>query len=310
MTAEQIIKDLQNDRVKKVIHDGDYSAEIDDQCALAYCLGSEKIEVLGANAAAFYEYPVAIDTEEVMLRSYREIERVYKYCGLTGDEVPYFEGARSQINNNPGFAPSDSPAARNIIKLAHELDEPLYVIVTGPCTNVVSAYLLDPSIKDKIVVVWVGGLAIEHEHATVPHHEWNICADIAAARILMDEDIPLVFLPCEPHGTADISMPFRYFEKISGDSEGAEFFRHILPSKEVDEEKYKTKIKVMCDLMGPAAVIDPSMMRISIIPAPIVEDGPKYVLDPNRRSIVYGTWPDSDRITEDALRCIDRFVNR
>ncbi len=310
MTAEQIIKDLQSDRVKKVIADGDYSAEIDDQCALAYCLGSEKLEVLGVNAAAFYEFPVATDTEEVMLRSYREIERVYDYCGLTREEVPYFEGARTQINNNPGHTPSDSPAARNIIKLAHELDEPLYIIVTGPCTNAVSAYLLDPSIRDNIVVVWVGGLAIEHEHATVPHHEWNICADIAAARILMDEEIPLVFLPCEPHGTADICMPFRNFEKIGGDSRGAEFFRHVLPYKEVSVEQYKTKNKVMCDLLGPASVIDPSMMKVDIIPAPIVEEGPRYVLDPSRRKIVYGTYPDSDRITADALRCIDRFVNR
>ncbi|MBR6916217.1 MAG: hypothetical protein IKN36_07645, partial [Clostridia bacterium] len=109
MTAEQILEDLRSDRVKKVIADGDYSAEIDDQCALAYCLGSEKIEVIGVNAAAFYEYPVAVDTEEVMLRSYKEIERVYDYTGLTGDEVPYFEGARSQISNNPGLTPTDSP---------------------------------------------------------------------------------------------------------------------------------------------------------------------------------------------------------
>ena len=310
MTAEQILEDLRSDRVKKVIADGDYSAEIDDQCALDYCLGSEKIEVIGVNAAAFYEYPVAVDTEEVMIRSYKEIERVYDYTGLSGDEVPYFEGARSQISNNPGFTPTDSPAARHIIKCAHESDEPIYVIVTGPCTNVVSAYLLDPSIKEKIVVVWVGGLCLENEHAFETHHEWNICADVTAAKYLMDSDLPLVFLPCEPHGTVDISMHFRDFEKIKGDNRGAEFFRHVLPSKEVDEEKYRTKIKVMCDLAGPAVVIDPSMMVTKIIPAPIVEDGPKYRLDDSRRKIVYGYYPDSDRITADALRCIERFVNR
>ncbi len=310
MTPEQILADLRSDRVKTVIADGDYSAEIDDQCALAYCLGSEKIKVIGVNAAAFYEDPVAVDTEEVMIRSYKEIERVYDYTGLTGDELPYFEGARSQISNNPDHAPSDSPAARNIIKAAHESDEPVYVIVTGPCTNVVSAYLLDPSIKDNIVVVWVGGLALENEHAFERHHEWNICADVEAAKILMREDIPLVFLPCEPHGTADIWMYFRDFGKIKGDNRGAEFFRHVLPSKEVNEEQYKTKIKVMCDLAGPASVIDPSMMKISVIKAPIVEDGPKYVLDPNGREIIYGIYPDSERITTDALRCIEKFVNR
>ena len=47
MTPEQILADIKSDRVKKVIMDGDYSAEIDDQYTLAYAYGHEKIEVLG-----------------------------------------------------------------------------------------------------------------------------------------------------------------------------------------------------------------------------------------------------------------------
>ena len=59
MTAEQILKDLKSDRIKKVIFDGDMCAEIDDQFALAYCIGSDKIDLLAVNATAYYEEPDA-----------------------------------------------------------------------------------------------------------------------------------------------------------------------------------------------------------------------------------------------------------
>ena len=58
MTPEQILQDLRSDRVKKVIMDGDYSAEIDDQYTLAYAYGHEKLEVLGVNAVAEINYAV------------------------------------------------------------------------------------------------------------------------------------------------------------------------------------------------------------------------------------------------------------
>ena len=53
MTLEQILEDIKNDRVKKIILDSDIAIEMDDQYALAYCLGSEKIQLLSANGGTF-----------------------------------------------------------------------------------------------------------------------------------------------------------------------------------------------------------------------------------------------------------------
>ena len=50
MTVEQVLQDIRSDRVKKVIDDGDFSAEIGDQYAMAYLMGSDKIDLLGVNA--------------------------------------------------------------------------------------------------------------------------------------------------------------------------------------------------------------------------------------------------------------------
>ena len=47
MTMEQILADIRSDRIKKVIHDADMGIEMDDQYALAFCLGaSDKLQLL------------------------------------------------------------------------------------------------------------------------------------------------------------------------------------------------------------------------------------------------------------------------
>lgn len=52
--------------------------------------------------------------------------------------------------------------------------------------------LINPEIAKNIVVVWLGGHSLEF-HDT---KEFNMMQDIAAARVIMKSDIPLVQLPC------------------------------------------------------------------------------------------------------------------
>ena len=75
LTAEQILQDIKTDKVKKVIIDGDFSAECDDQYTLAYALGCEKVEVVGVNASAHFDDKY-VDTHSTMLKSYAEMLRV------------------------------------------------------------------------------------------------------------------------------------------------------------------------------------------------------------------------------------------
>ena len=305
MTPEQIIRDLKSDRVKKVIHDGDFCAEIDDQYALAYCIGSDKIDLLAVNATAYYARSSAPNTEEVMLKSYREIYRVYDALGITDKTYPAFEGARTRITVNENFAPSVSPAAKNIVETVKNSDEVIYVIVTGPCSNVVSACLMEPSIMDKLCVIWLGGNCIIKD---LHFFEWNLNSDYAAAQLLLNMNIPLVMLPCKPNGSEKIVMDHTDFEKIHGDSKGAEFFRKTLPFQVTTPEQYATWKKVMCDLMGPAAIAVPEAINFSIIPAPVICDDEQYAIDSTRRKIIYGIDPNSEMIVADAIAAINKIV--
>ena len=87
MTPKQILEDIRSDRIKKVILDGDYNGEIDDQYTLVYTLGCENMEVLGVCASAQYEEVVAEDTEEVMLRAMRDVRTTYAALDLSEEEL-------------------------------------------------------------------------------------------------------------------------------------------------------------------------------------------------------------------------------
>lgn len=55
--------------------------------------------------------------------------------------------------------PLDSPGSRLIVSEAKKasVEKPLVIVVGGPLTAEADAYLLDPSIADKMVVAWIGG---------------------------------------------------------------------------------------------------------------------------------------------------------
>lgn len=73
-----------------------------------------------------------------------------------------------------------------------EPERPLYVVAIGAITNIASALLLCPHIKDNIVVVWLGGHSLSWPHTNA----FNMVQDISAARVVMMSGVPLVQLPC------------------------------------------------------------------------------------------------------------------
>lgn len=312
LTPEQILADIKSDKVKKVIIDSDFSAECDDQYTLAYALGCDKMEVLAANAVAHYDdrHP---DTYSTMLTSYAECLRVLHASKIDRNTFPNFQGASSQITHNENFAPSDCPAVQNILKLARETDDIIYIITTGPCTDAVSAYLIDPSIADKICVIWLGGASISEFTTNNRFHEWNMCADYKASQILLDSDIPLVMLHASRNGSEQIKMTYDDFISLAdcpnGTSFAGEFYSRHLPRVCASSSDFvEGWVKVMCDFEGAAVISVPDTIDFSIIPAPKLTDEGHYEINESRRKIIWGENPDSDVIVADAIKCIRKVI--
>ena len=67
-----------------------------------------------------------------------------------------------------------------------------YLLYKQSRNQVKVALLLNPSMKDKCVIVWLGGHAWNYPE----NHEFNMRQDVAAARIVFGCGVPFVQLPC------------------------------------------------------------------------------------------------------------------
>ena len=96
MTPEQILNDIYTDRVKKVIVDSDTFNEMDDQYAIAYAIGSDKMDVIALNAAPFKNDRSA-SFEDGMEKSYDEILKLLTLMGAEDMKKNVNRGSRAYL---------------------------------------------------------------------------------------------------------------------------------------------------------------------------------------------------------------------
>lgn len=173
-----------------VVIDTDAYNEIDDQFAISYALRRpDRLHVQALYAAPFLNQR-SVSPEDGMLRSEKEI---HKLLDLMGETRPVFAGSRTYLPDEQ--TPVASPAAEDLCRraMAYSPEKPLFVVALGAITNVASALLMQPEIADRIVIVWLGGHALEWED----NYEFNLRQDIAAARVVYSCGAPLVMLPAQ-----------------------------------------------------------------------------------------------------------------
>lgn len=88
--------------------------------------------------------------------------------------------------------PVASAAADFIVEAANSSDEPLYVAVLGAPTNVASALLMDPSIGEKLIVIFVAGFPSASTHVD---ESFNLLQDLDASRLLFEKCPNLLYIP-------------------------------------------------------------------------------------------------------------------
>ena len=277
-----------------VVLDTDTYNEIDDQFALAYLLRcDDKLNCKAICAAPFHNNR-STGPEDGMERSYDEILKVLKLCGCEHLNSAVFKGSPAYLPNEK--TPVESAAASEIIRLAHEhsTQNPLYVVAIGAITNVASAILLDQTIIDRIVVVWLGGHALHWDSTG----EFNMKQDIAAARVVFGCGVPLVQLPC-----AGVVSNFAISEpELRQWLLGANPLCDYLAQNTIDymNEHHQGKLwsKVVWDVTAVAWLLNEGgrFMSERIIHAPIPEYDRRYSLSEDTHFMKY-VW----HIKRDAL---------
>ena len=282
--------------------DTDAYNEIDDQFALAYLLSYHgKINTRAIYAAPFFNGH-SVSPEDGMEKSYAEILNLLALMGQTDRISSVFRGSRTYLENET--TPVDSEAARHLTEMAMEYapDRPLYVIAIGAITNVASALLMRPEIRDRIVVVWLGG----HSRHWPNTDEFNMMQDVAAARVVFGCGVPLVQIPCNGVASAFTVSEAEMKTWLLGKNRICDYLvRHA-----IDEVTYavgRPWTRVIWDVTAVAWLVDGFTMD-EIIPAPIPEYDLRYGTGCDRHLIKCVYHIHRDRLFEDMVARLTSFT--
>ena len=184
-------------RVRMIV-DTDCKNEADDQFALAHHLMTPMFEVRGIIAAHF-ENGRPDYRGRSMQASYDEIERMLELMELSG-EYPVLKGCAHALPDES--TPVDSEGARFIVQEAMREDpRPLYVALQGAITDLASALLIEPAIRDRLTAIWIGG-----EQYPDGGEEFNLMQDIHAANVVFASGVNLWQVPKNVYKLMDVSL--------------------------------------------------------------------------------------------------------
>jgi inosine-uridine nucleoside N-ribohydrolase len=280
-----------------VILDTDAYNEIDDQYAIAYLLTyGEKLNIKGICAAPFLNEK-ATSVADGMEKSFYEIHKILRLARR--EELIPITYRGSEVFLPDEQTPVVSDAARFMAELANQYtpENPLYIVALGAITNVASALLMNPAMKENTVIVWLGG----HAHHMSHTKEFNMQQDVASARVVFGCGVPVVQLPCM--GVVDVLRTSRYELEhwLYGKNELCDY---LVENATREAESYaagKPWTRVIWDVTPVAWLVagDRPFMTEDLRPIPIPEYDHTYRFDESRHLMRYVTSIDRDAIFED-----------
>lgn len=275
-----------------VVIDTDTYNEIDDQFAIVHALLSpEKLNVQAIYAAPFFTdfNQRSTSAGDGMEKSHEEILRLLDLMDISAEGLVY--------RGSSAFLPSEeeaveSDAARDLIRRAQASTGPLYVVALAALTNIASALLLEPGIRDKVVVVWLGGHAFHWPHT----REFNLLQERAATRVVLSSGVPLVLIPCmgvTSHLHTTVPELERYAEPTHP---VGRFLTQRFKEYETDHLGWS---KEVWDLAPVAYLLDESWVPTEHASTPELEDDLTWRLTQGRHTLRVATFVDRNAIFRD-----------
>lgn len=284
-------------RPVRMVFDTDTYNEIDDQFALVYTLISPELDVKAVYAAPFKNNR-SKGPRDGMEKSYEEILRILRKLGISSEGFA-FRGSTSYLKDVRN--PERSSAAMDLVKRARKSspEDPLYVAAVGAITNVSNAILIDPSIINNIVVVWLGGNGHHWPH----QREFNFRQDLNASRVIFDSGVPFVQLACTPvvtHFTTTVPEMERY---VGGRGEIGDYLLKIFKDYRKDHFGWS---KVLWDMTAVAWIINDKWLPSNLVHSPIVTDNYTLSFDNSRHLIRSVYFVQRDPIFRDFFTKLDK----
>ncbi len=288
MNPEQFFKNLTPPTgAVDVVLDTDAYNEIDDQFAISYLLRSQdKLNIKGFCAAPFSGNRLSTGPLDGMEKSYNELLNLLTLAGEEKFKEITFRGSTEYLPDEN--TPVESDAANFMAELANNYspENPLYIVAIGAITNVASAILKNPAMKENCVIVWLGGHAT-HWHDTP---EFNMVQDIAAARIIFGCGVPFVQLPCMGVVSSFYVSKPELIHHLEGKNAICDYLvSHTIEIAEFDANYRPVWTRVLWDVTAVAWLLNGNgrFMHSKLIHAPIPEYDNHYAYDDRRHFMNY-----------------------
>ncbi len=205
--------DIPDYKKVRVIIDTDAACEADDPFAIVHGLLSPKLIVKGICAEHFAQ-------PRSMEQSFEEIRTILSAMDTA---VPVFHGQRGPLSEDREV----SEAASFMIREALSDDpHPLFILCQGAITNVAVAIETEPSIMDRMTIIWIGTHGSAYGY--VPFREFNAGNDIEAANTVLRKGTHLWLVPSYVYTTVNIGI--------------AEIERRIAPCGQIGHHLYENLI--------------------------------------------------------------------
>jgi len=275
----------------RVVIDTDTYNEIDDQFAVVQALLSpDRLTVEALFAAPFCNERAATPGEGMQL-SYEEILRLLARLHRSPDNLVY-RGVTDYVTEKK--IPRDAEAVQKLIQLARSASPaaPLYVIAIAAISNVASALLQAPDIRHNIVVIWLGGNALDWPDPW----EFNLSQDIGGAQVLLESRVRLVLLPCKgvvTHLRATLPEIERYVEPHG---EIGAFLASRFRQYHHDHCGWSKEI---WDMAAVGWLLHPDAMLNQAIPAPWLDNQGAWHTAPDRHPVTYVRFVERNIILRD-----------
>ncbi|MBT4981166.1 MAG: nucleoside hydrolase [Gemmatimonadetes bacterium] len=279
----------------RMVLDTDTYNEIDDQFAVVQALLSPDRLAVEAIYAAPFDNNRSSGPGDGMEKSYEEILRLLDRLDVAPDGFVF----RGSTNILRGEESLESEAVDDMIAKSKEGDSPLYVVAIGAITNVASALLKDPSIIERIVVVWLGG----HAHSWPTAHEFNLQGDLKAAQVVFDSGVPFVQIPCNPVASHLLTTLAELDRFVKGKGAIGDYLVDIFTAYSKDHFAYS---KVVWDISAIAWLLDASWVPSDVVHSPILTDQHTWSHKPSRHFMRVANTVRRDAIFRDLFEKLEQ----
>lgn len=292
----------------KLILDTDIGTDVDDAWALALCLASEEIDLLGVTLV-HADLDVRANIALKMLKLAGRTD-VPVYRGLSRTLVPdgeYIwaghEGTDTDFSDISGLSARDG-AVDFILDTVEANPGEVVICPIGPLTNIGEAIRRNPEVMRKVRKLAIMGTTYAGEGPDAAEREHNGWVDPVATKLVLESKIPATVVGLNV--TTKVSVRREDVKKLEGSPLGNYLTAMTYQYYGLIGRDYT----YMHDPLAVAAVFDPEVVSTRRMSAHVLDDGrAAYLTDPEGwLDVCVGVFPE--RFEKLLLETIGSFIKK